>query len=701
MCHGEFHLHTQDPFGNERNLNEAAVNGIIAIGGGYYNLEEFLCCLNISSMSYPTYKKYENKVSEDFSKAAVATMKEAAEEEILHAKEIGAIDQDGCALVPVVADGTWGTRSNKSNFNSLTGAAAIVGAHTGKVLYLGVRNKFCMICSRQKERSPTDHVCTKNHIGSSGSMESQIILQGFKTSVEMYNIKYNTLIGDGDSSTYKKIIEGRPYNNLTVEKIECRNHLLRNLRGKLKSLVGDRKFPLQNRKLLEGKIMRLSTGIRAAITYRKKEADKVSAAGRLRQDILNCAQHVFGEHKDCANYFCQRKTDTNTWDTISTELKGQIQNILRTLASHSRSLLCDVDNNVVEGFNSIVAKFIGGKRINYSLSQSYETRCMAAVVSFNSKHAHMYLGRISKRSRNRLLETMEIRRRRKAMRTWEMARKKGRKVQATNDKGNADYGENCEKPDMTPEIFEENKKAFLQGLEKTDAERVQLQESTRLQAGSGQWLEERRKLLTASNFGRVCKMNATTSPANTIKSLLYQIKTLNVPSINHGKVNEEKARLQLMQQENVTIVSCGLFVNKKWNFLGASPDGLILDLDSIVEIKCPYSAFQKKMSFEEAVISKKITFWKQEAATRIFKINKNHDWYYQIQGQLQIADKESCLLGVWLGDNYPLKTQWVMKDNEFWEEKMLPKLQRFYFHSLLPELVDPRHIRNMPIRDNK
>ena len=54
-------------------------------------------------------------------------------------------------------------------------------------------------------------------------MESEILLQGFKLSEEMYGIKYNILIGDGDSSTYKKIVDSRPYNDLSVEKIECRN----------------------------------------------------------------------------------------------------------------------------------------------------------------------------------------------------------------------------------------------------------------------------------------------------------------------------------------------------------------------------------------------------------------------------------------------------------------------------------------------
>jgi hypothetical protein len=36
-------------------------------------------------------------------------------------------------------------------------------------------------------------------------METAIILEGFKNSVAMHNLKYIKIIGDGDSSVYRKI----------------------------------------------------------------------------------------------------------------------------------------------------------------------------------------------------------------------------------------------------------------------------------------------------------------------------------------------------------------------------------------------------------------------------------------------------------------------------------------------------------------
>ncbi|CAL1285504.1 unnamed protein product, partial [Larinioides sclopetarius] len=58
-------------------------------------------------------------------------------------------------------------------------------------------------------------------MGSSSAMEADIIVDGFTKSVEMYGVKYARFIGDGDTNVYKKILDSMPYDNLTVEKIEC------------------------------------------------------------------------------------------------------------------------------------------------------------------------------------------------------------------------------------------------------------------------------------------------------------------------------------------------------------------------------------------------------------------------------------------------------------------------------------------------
>lgn len=130
--------------------------------------------------------------------------------------------------------------------------------------------------------------------------------------------------------------------------------------------------------------------------------------------------------------------------------------------------------------------------------------------------------------------------------------------------------------------------------------------------------------------------------------------------------------------------------------LGATPDGVVGD-DLIVEIKCPYSAY--RMTVEDAVRQKKINFWKYKQSTASYEINTNSAWYFQIQGQLKVTKRKACIFAVWTGPQNKMKVEYVVRRPDFWKNRMEEKLKNFYFKHLLPELVDPRHVRGMPIRE--
>lgn len=129
------------------------------------------------------------------------------------------------------------------------------------------------------------------------------------------------------------------------------------------------------------------------------------------------------------------------------------------------------------------------------------------------------------------------------------------------------------------------KTKYLKGLERSDEERAQLERITVLQADSGFWLEERRKLLTSSSFHSVCTRKPTTSCGPLVKRLLYSNAVLNVAPINHGKKFEKAALLQLEKQENISIRECGLFVDKDFHFLGKSLLQLKLSISVSVKSK--------------------------------------------------------------------------------------------------------------------
>lgn len=211
----------------------------------------------------------------------------------------------------------------------------------------------------------------------------------------MYGIRYNKFVADGDSSVYKKILDSRPYKNLTVQKIECRNHLLRNFINKLKDLTTQKSAgKLENRRLLGKNLLRIRKGIITAIRYRKLKNHSIYC---LKSDILNSINHVFGKHLKCDKYFCNKPEEPNYMDNIAATDNNFYINImthLNYLAKHSKSLIEDMDSNVVESFNSVIAKLIGGKRINFALRRSYTGRCALATVTKNTKRP-MYIHYIS------------------------------------------------------------------------------------------------------------------------------------------------------------------------------------------------------------------------------------------------------------------------------------------------------------------
>lgn len=63
------------------------------------------------------------------------------------------------------------------------------------------------------------------------------------------------------------------------------------------------------------------------------------------------------------------------WDDISS--------IRSALTYHTESLMLNLNNNAAESYNSILAKFVGGKRVNLCLRGSYALRCNAAVAAYN------------------------------------------------------------------------------------------------------------------------------------------------------------------------------------------------------------------------------------------------------------------------------------------------------------------------------
>ena len=72
---------------------------------------------------------------------------------------------EGVPAITVIVDGGWSKRSHKHSYNAKSGVAIIIGKETGKLLHIGVRNKFCHACARKIPKE--NHTCYRNWTASS------------------------------------------------------------------------------------------------------------------------------------------------------------------------------------------------------------------------------------------------------------------------------------------------------------------------------------------------------------------------------------------------------------------------------------------------------------------------------------------------------------------------------------------------------
>jgi len=111
----------------------------------------------------------------------------------------------------------------------------------------------------------------------------------------------------------------------------------------------------------------------------------------------------------------------------------------------------------------------------------------------------------------------------------------------------------------------------------------------------------------------------------------------------------------LKKKLNLRDTKCGLFEDSVNNYLAASPDGII-NQDSIVEVKCPFNSRN-----HEIKANKMFQFLTEDESGQLH-LKKTHNYYLQIQGQLNVCRKQ----------------RYFCADQEYWRVCMLPKLELFY-----------------------
>ena len=88
--------------------------------------------------------------------------------------------------------------------------------------------------------------------------------------------------------------------------------------------------------------------------------------------------------------------------------------------------------------------------------------------------------------------------------------------------------------------------------------------------------------------------------------------------------------------EGITVEKCGFFVSLSHSFLGASPDGIVNDHGDSGLLEMKFIQQSETETLEEALIKKRIC----KAINSNLELNKNHQYFYQVQQQMFVTGKK-------------------------------------------------------------
>ncbi|XP_076673163.1 uncharacterized protein LOC143371637 [Andrena cerasifolii] len=237
--------------GKSYEINRRIILVLRMLGVGKEGLNTFCglmdICQGISSTLY--YTSLDSIYSGAKTVFDILRRKAVEEEKIKNAENGNPMTE-----ITVSGDGTW----KKRGFNSLFGVTSLIGKYSSKIIDIVVKSSYCHGCKVWESKSGTveydlwmeEHKdeCTANHSGSSGKMEVDGMKEMFLRSVEYFGIRYRNYIGDGDTKTFKALLEENPYgDDFILKKKECVGHVEKRMGSRLRNIKKTKKLGGKNK----------------------------------------------------------------------------------------------------------------------------------------------------------------------------------------------------------------------------------------------------------------------------------------------------------------------------------------------------------------------------------------------------------------------------------------------------------------------
>lgn len=442
-------------------------------------------------------------------------------------------------------------------------------------------------------------------------------------------------------------------------------------------------------------MLRFGKDVRSAITYNANNRSSddpltKTSAKTLADDITNVLAHIYGDHSNCKSYFCKKGGSEEFSKFRSTTAGKELIECFGRLATRSPRLIFDVTSNYAESFMALAAKSISGKRINFAQRGAYGRRIQAAALAYNNGGFWL----LSKINSDKPVRSHIWRQAKSYFSAKKDPRKRARtgpfgrcKTKNSTVEDTQNYGPEALQGRLTDEEIAIAVDKLVKDLHVSEQrQREKIQNETVGQTFNDEWKSQRRNRLTASNAGKIFKMSDCTSNRNILQHILYPKDLSHNDNILRGINLEPKAKSFYAAKNKIEVAECGLFISHEYGFLASSPD-LAVGNNGIAEMKCTNCK-------PDQIPLRPDKFLIRDAEGSL-KLNRKHNYFYQVVMQLHTADKDFCDFCVYYEDpesNSPYFFQervWRNDETLAVWKCMKEKLVKFYLMDMAQEIVDP------------
>lgn len=237
----------------------------------------------------------------------------------------------------------------------------------------------------------------------------------------------------------------------------------------------------------------------------------------------------------------------------------------------------------------------------------------------------------------------------------------------------------------------------------SDGDILAIEEATRNQSSCSEWFHQRAGRITASHFKAACVTQIENPSLTTVKTICYPLNMrFTTKATQCGITHEENAAQRYVEEytathDSLALSFCGLVISKQHPQLAASPDRLVCCAccgKGCIEIKCPYSLHVDNMTVAEYCKKPSSCLEWNHGQVRL---KRNHAFYYQVQLQMYVTNREFCDFVVWSPQEMFVER---IKINKDFLKQAIHRALEFHKKVIVPELLARFFTRSLNSKTN-